>query len=84
MKPAKIPTITPLPELLPIDDLDRAIVNLSARINAATCRNGPQAATTAGVVIRRLSFCSLAAAASLRGLRAAPTSQGDDAGGQYP
>ena len=36
MKPAMIPTIRPLPDLLPIDDLDRAIVNLSARINAET------------------------------------------------
>jgi hypothetical protein len=36
MKPAMIPTIEPLPDLVPIDDLDRAIVNLSARINAET------------------------------------------------
>ena len=36
MKPAMIPTIEPLPELLPLDDLDLAIVTLSARINAGT------------------------------------------------
>lgn len=36
MKPAVIPTSRPLPELLPIDDLDLAIVTLSARINAET------------------------------------------------
>ena len=36
MKPAMMPTKRPLPDLLPIDDLDRAIVNLSARINAET------------------------------------------------
>jgi len=36
MKPAETPTIRPLPELLEIDDLDRAIVTLSARINAET------------------------------------------------
>jgi len=36
MKPAVMPTKSPLPDLLPIDDLDRAIVTLSARINAET------------------------------------------------
>jgi len=36
MKPAMIPTIEPLPDVVPIDDLDRAIFNLSARINAET------------------------------------------------
>ncbi len=36
MKPAVIPTKRPLPDLLPIDDLDRAIVTLAARINAET------------------------------------------------
>ena len=30
------PVIQPADELLPIDDLDRAIVTLSARMNAAT------------------------------------------------
>ncbi len=47
MKAAIIPGKRPLPELLPIDDLDRAIVTLSARINAewlhyrCDCRSGP-------------------------------------------
>jgi hypothetical protein len=36
MKPAVVPTKRPLPDLLPIDDLDRAIVTLAARINAET------------------------------------------------
>jgi hypothetical protein len=36
MKPAETPTIRHLPELLEIDDLDRAIVTHSARINAET------------------------------------------------
>lgn len=40
----------------------------------SNCRSGPSAATTAriGLVIRKVSFCSLAAAAALRGLRTAP------------
>jgi len=36
MKAAIIPGKRPLPELLPIDDLDQAIVTLAARINAET------------------------------------------------
>jgi len=36
MKPAVIPTKRGLPDLLPIDELDHAIVTLSARINAET------------------------------------------------
>lgn len=36
MKPAIIPTKRPLPERLGIDDLDQAIVTLSAHINAET------------------------------------------------
>ena len=36
MKPAANPTLTPVPDLLPIDDLDQAIVNLASRINAET------------------------------------------------
>ena len=36
MKPASNPTLTPVPDLLPIDDLDQAIVNLASRINAET------------------------------------------------
>ena len=36
MKPATNPTLKPVPDLLPIDDLDQAIVTLASRINAET------------------------------------------------
>ena len=36
MKPAIVPTTQPLPDVVSIDDLDRAIVTLAARINAET------------------------------------------------
>ncbi len=36
MKPFELPVTKPAPDLVSIDDLDRAIVNLASRINAET------------------------------------------------